>query len=982
LSVLNESANPSRFIIALTEHRVLGYLLQPFFIQKKEHGAFYTITSPVIQQDVDNNPEKFTGAQKELLRRIEKYSDENLAKRFSREKSITTFFNNVDKKLFKEHVVTYIDKQLVACVDILRKHDVALYYKPVKYNNIYDEDKIEIEKEPAGAVFHFIAEGESFKYKLEIKQGDKPVQILNRNPVVLTDKPCRIVLNNRMYWFDSLTSKRLSPFLKKEFISVPLSVKEKYLKTFVHGIISGNDVESDAFDIENVESEKKAIISIEKDLNLEPMMVLVFSYGDKEFKAGRTEGVKVELVNENGRFIFYKHFRDFKWERSIIAFLAEYGFELVGDVLHFSINESEELPLDNYAIISWINKYREELRQRGIEVRQNLPQNYYTGEVNLKIESKFNNDWFDLYAVVQIGEYEIPFIRFKKNIMQRRREFVLPNGDIAILPAEWFDDYAALVALAKGNNKNLKVDKHHFKVLEDSGLELEQNEMAAALEKISNKEFTISEPPATLHASLRDYQLEGYSWMRQLSELKLGGCLADDMGLGKTIQTLSLLLNEKENSKKIIPAFDENGMGNLFAQGEKKAAASLIVLPTSLVHNWQNEIQKFAPSLNVYLHVGSQRRRDGRFQGLVDYYDVFLTTYGTIRNDYDLFDDVTFNYIILDESQNIKNSGSKTYQAVCALHSDNKLVLTGTPIENSLSDLWSQLNFLNKGLLGTYKFFRDEFIIPVEKNADEEKQNLLFKIIDPFILRRTKEQVAKDLPPKTELVQYCEMTEKQAEIYEKEKSRIRGNILQDIKSMGVAKSAMLILQGLTRLRQLANHPGLLGHEDTSSGKFEMVFEHLEDLFAENHKVLLFSSFVKHLELFKSEFEKRKWGYSILTGQTKKRKLVIDEFQNDDEKRFFLISLKAGGVGLNLTAADYIMILDPWWNPAAENQAISRAHRIGQDKKVFVYRYITESSIEEKILKLQERKAALADRFIRSKSPFDGVDANEVMDLFE
>jgi SNF2 family DNA or RNA helicase len=226
------------------------------------------------------------------------------------------------------------------------------------------------------------------------------------------------------------------------------------------------------------------------------------------------------------------------------------------------------------------------------------------------------------------------------------------------------------------------------------------------------------------------------------------------------------------------------------------------------------------------------------------------------------------------------------------------------------------------------------------------------------------------------------MTESQSQIYEKEKSRIRGSILQDIKSMGVAKSAMMILQGLTRLRQLANHPGLLEHEDASSGKFEMVFEHLEDLYAENHKVLLFSSFVKHLELLKAEFEKRKWGYSLLTGQTKNRKQVIDEFQNDEDKSFFLISLKAGGVGLNLTAADYIMILDPWWNPAAENQAISRAHRIGQDKKVFVYRYITESSIEEKILKLQERKAALADRFIRSKSPFDGVDAKEVMELFE
>ncbi|MDA3878753.1 MAG: DEAD/DEAH box helicase [Prolixibacteraceae bacterium] len=979
---MKENNNPDKFIIALTEHRALGYVLQPCIINKKEHGAFYSIESYVIKQDVEETPEIYTGAQKELVKIIEKYSDENLAKRFSREKSITTFFNETDNKLFSEHVFPYIDKQIIACIDLIRKQNIDLYYKPVKYSNIYDDDKIEIEQKPAEAVFHFTTEGEGFKYQLEIKQNGKPVKILNRKPVVLANSPCRMVLHNRMYWFETLTAKRLSPFLKKEFISVPASIKEKYLKTFVHGILSGNDVTGNAFEIENVESEKKVIISIEKDLNLEPILVLIFQYGEKHFKAGRTEGVKVELVQENGNFKFYKHFRDFKWERSVIAFLSDYGFDIVGDVLRYSIDISNDFTPGNYSIISWINQHKSELEKRGIEIRQNLPQNYYIGELSVQIESKLNKDWFDVYAVVQIGEYEIPFIRFKKNIMQRRREFVLPNGDIAILPAEWFNEYSNLLLFARGDNERLKLAKHHYRALSAQALKNLKTEIGAVFEKISNKSFSVCPIPGSLNAILRDYQLDGYSWMRYLSDLELGGCLADDMGLGKTIQTLSLLLYEKESSKKIIPAFDETGMASLFDQVENKATASLIVLPTSLVHNWQNEIQKFAPSLKVYLHVGAQRRREGDFQSLINYYDVFLTTYGTIRNDYELFKDVVFNYIILDESQNIKNSDSKTYHAVCAIQSEKKLVLTGTPIENSLSDLWSQFNFLNKGILGSHKVFRDEFIVPIEKNADEDKQNLLFKIIDPFILRRTKEQVAKDLPPKTELVQYCEMTEIQTEIYEKEKNSIRNTILNNIKARGIAKSTIVILQGLTRLRQLANHPKLQAHENTTSGKFDLVFEHLEDLYAENHKVLMFSSFVTHLELFRHEFEKRAWGYSILTGQTRDREKAINEFQNDKEKRFFLISLKAGGVGLNLTAADYIMILDPWWNPAAENQAISRAHRIGQNKKVFVYRYITEASIEEKILKLQERKAALADMFIRTKSPFDGVDAKDVMDLFE
>lgn len=979
---MDEFDKPHSFIIALTEHRVLGYLLQPCFMRKNQHGAFYTLDSFVTMRDVEDNPESFSAGEKELVKLTEKYSDENLARRFSREKSITTFFNNVDTSYFNDFVFPFIDKQLVACVDIIRKYKVGLYFKPVKYNNIYDEDRIQIEPEPAEAVFHFTTEGEGFNYRLEIKQNGQAVRILNRNPIIIANSPCRMVMANRLYWFESLTSKRLSPFLKKECISVPATIKEKYLKTFVHGIVSANDVCSNAFEIEKVDSEKKAIISIEQDLNLEPMLILIFQYGDKQFKAGRTEDVKVELVKENGIFKFYKHHRDYKWERSVIFFLSEYGFDLTGDVLRFSVEDLPRVPNDNYFIISWINQYGEVLNEKGIEVRQNLSQNYFIGEISLHIESKMNNDWFDVYAVVRIGEFEIPFIRFKKNIVERRREFVLPNGNVALLPPEWFNEYSALMLFARGDGEQLKLARHHYRALSKQVVRNLKNKLSGVFEKISQKSFSVYPVPQSLNATLRDYQIEGYSWMRYLSELEFGGCLADDMGLGKTIQTLSLLLFEKENAGSFCPVIDETGMASLFEQAEKKASASLIVLPTSLVHNWQNEIQKFAPSLKVYLHVGGQRRREGNMQNLVDLYDVFLTTYGTIRNDYDMFGNTIFNYIILDESQNIKNSDSKTYQAVCKLNSKKKLVLTGTPIENSLSDLWSQFNFLNKGMLGSQKVFRDEFIVPIEKNSDEDKQELLYRIIDPFILRRTKEEVAKDLPPKTELVQYCEMSDEQAAIYEKEKNSIRSAILKDIKVKGLSKSAILILQGLTRLRQLANHPKLMAHDNASSGKFELVFEHLEDLFAEKHKVLIFSSFVKHLQLFETEFQQRGWGYSMLTGKTRDRKKAIDEFQNDTEKRFFLISLKAGGVGLNLTAADYIMILDPWWNPAAENQAISRAHRIGQNKKVFVYRYITESSIEEKILKLQEQKAALAELFIRSKSPFDGVNADEVMELFE
>lgn len=450
MSVFENKESSLRFIIALTQHRILGYVLLPFLISETKHGAFYVIESAVIKQYVDDEPWNYTPAQRELVKLTDKYSDENLAKRFSKEKSITTFYNNIETKYFNEHVFPYIDTQIVACIDIIKKHNIGLYYKPVKYNNIYDEDKIEIEQKPAEAVFHFTSENDGFNYRLQIKQNDRVLKIVNRSPVVLTNSPCRLVMHNRLYWFERLTAKRIFPFLKKESISVPAAVKEKYLKTFVHGIISDNDVKGDAFDIKNVESEKKAIILIEQDMNLEPIMVLVFQYGSKQFKAGRPEGVKVELINEKNRFVFYKHTRDFKWEKSIVTILADFGFELVGDMLQFALGSDNYSPDDNYRIIRWVNENGHNLEKHGICVEQNMPQKYYTGTIQLIIESRYENDWFDVYAMVHIDKFEIPFIYFKKNILEGRREYILPNGNIAILPAEWFNNYSNLIKFRKG----------------------------------------------------------------------------------------------------------------------------------------------------------------------------------------------------------------------------------------------------------------------------------------------------------------------------------------------------------------------------------------------------------------------------------------------------------------------------------------------------------------------------------------------------
>ncbi|MCE1200377.1 MAG: DEAD/DEAH box helicase, partial [Marinilabiliales bacterium] len=480
----------------------------------------------------------------------------------------------------------------------------------------------------------------------------------------------------------------------------------------------------------------------------------------------------------------------------------------------------------------------------------------------------------------------------------------------------------------------------------------------------------------------------GYHWLYHLKTMGLNGCLADDMGLGKTLQTLVLLVELK---RKGIPADyfyqETNGQLSLFGNGGKAEPpiqpASLIVLPVSLMHNWANEIKKFAPSLKVYAYSGIKRKEKVDLSRLIRYYDIILTTYGTVRNDIELLSKQQFFYLILDEAQNIKNPESKSYRSVVSIPAMHRLTLTGTPIENSLTDLWAQMNFLHPGLLGSQQFFKETYQQPIERELEPTASQRLHRLIEPFILRRTKEEVADDLPPVMEETLVLEMTPEQNELYEKEKSSVRNYLLHHIDSMEPRETTFIVLQALTRLRQLAIHPRMTDPGSAAeSGKFNEMLSMLETLVAENHKILIFSAFVKHLNLLEEACTRNGWGFCRLTGQTTDRKGVIETFQTGKEKNIFLISLKAGGVGLNLTAADYIFLVDPWWNPAAEMQAISRAHRIGQDKKVFVYRFLSAGSIEEKIQVLQEKKAALANEFIRSHSPFEILAKEELIGLFE
>jgi SNF2 family DNA or RNA helicase len=432
-----------------------------------------------------------------------------------------------------------------------------------------------------------------------------------------------------------------------------------------------------------------------------------------------------------------------------------------------------------------------------------------------------------------------------------------------------------------------------------------------------------------------------------------GGCLADDMGLGKTLQTLSFL-------RHIVQVYPEE--------------THLVICPTSLLYNWEAEMKKFVPDLEYHLYYGPSRVLDPAVS-------VVITSYGVLRSDVEELAALKWGYVILDESQAIKNPASQARKAVQQLQSRNRLALSGTPVQNSTFDLYAQMDFLNPGMLGSQDFFRTQFATPVDRNGDKEAGARLRKLVYPFVLRRTKEQVAKDLPDKTEMILWCEMGEEQRRIYDRFKESYRAVLLDRIGEEGMAKSSIYILEGLTKLRQICDHPALVkGGVPGEGGEGEAVAgtsAKLEELIREieentgHHKALVFSQFTSMLQLIRAALEERGIPYLYLDGSVaaEERKRAVAKFQEEEDTRIFLISLKAGGVGLTLTAADYVYLVDPWWNPAVEQQAIDRSHRIGQEKKVFAYRMICRDTVEEKILQLQERKKSLASDLIADETGF-------------
>jgi superfamily II DNA or RNA helicase len=977
-----------QFILSIVDHRKLGFVLAPYYIRPDYKAEVYEVYDKITLQKLPAYEHILSPEQIQLVRYIENYNDQNLFKLFCKKKLTPhDFMNKMDDELLEQHIRPYIEKQIAKCLDVLQYNPEPIFHKTLQ-NKIYESDRVILVDKDCSTVFNFTRNSEGIRYKLTIENSGKIINLNGKEGITIVTEPACIAVEENLYVFRDIDSKKVQPFFERDFIQIPKQTESKYFETFVKNSIAKYKVNAEGFNIIDEKAEPRAVVSLEKNLAGQLSLILKFVYGANNiFHANRKSGMKVSCSIKDDHVEFIRTKRDYDFENSCISRLLSYGL-VNKEGPYFEPMTKNDKQHGAYGPITWLNYNKELLKKGGFEIAQsNLEKDFYLGHVELKIEvSEKSNDWFDIMASVEFDGFKIPFVDFKENIVSGIREFVLPNNKVMILPEEWFVSYHDLINFSETEGKILKLKKQHFSILNNRETRL-TGDFRENLKKLLNSEYeSLESLPEDIHAELRNYQHQGYSWMYRLYNNGFGGCLADDMGLGKTLQTLALLKQVSSESEVQIQTenVQVSQQLNLFEQPlqqsqKSDSKTSLIVVPTSLVHNWMNECNKFLPSLRIQSYIGSSR---GQLSDCVAENDLVVTSYGILRNDLQQFLALSFLYVVLDESQMIKNPGSKTYQAVVQLKADNRLVLSGTPIENSLSDLWAQFNFINPGLLGNLGFFQNEFQYPIEKLHDENKSDRLQQLIAPFILRRTKGQVARELPDLSEQVIECDLNEVQEVFYEREKSKARNLVLENINRMGLRKASMQILQSLMKLRQIANHPVLVDEDYIAgSGKFDEVKRVLETLNREGHKALIFSSFVGHLNLISAWLELEGIEYTLLTGQTRDREKIVKQFQEDENKRFFLISLKAGGVGLNLTAASYVLMLDPWWNPAAEKQAINRAHRIGQDKHVMVYRFISRNTLEEKILKLQERKSKLADIFV-NENLFASISQDEILELFD
>lgn len=794
--------------------------------------------------------------------------------------------------------------------------------------------------------------------KIPVAQAEKVAGKLMRHQKAL---PIQLP---RMSSDQSLERISPTPYLRlfKEKIMEPAQVKNNWKPSF-----SERAVAELVFDY-------RGVLISEKSTNI----IVEYHDAEKSIRMQRDLGKETACLNA---------FRAMGWKS--ISEMYDYSMHNRSNSHYFLMDENEHDP------VSFIGNSLPALKAQGwkVDLAENYPYQIIMDDIDdwySSVEEEGGGyDWFGLELGITLKGEKINLLPVLQNVLKKLplsfsknpQEWVanqtepvfaeLPNGKYISLPADRIRHILNIFielydVNSLGDDEKLRLSKLQAMRL----IELENAMGAAKLrwvggerlrkmgEKLAN--FTGIEtvqPSPEFQGKLRPYQLEGLSWLQFLREYELSGILADDMGLGKTVQALSHLLLEKTSGRMNGPC--------------------LIVAPTSLMFNWCAEAQRFAPDLNVLLLHGSARKS---FYGDVSSYDLILTTYPLLVHDQDILLRQTFYYLILDEAQFIKNARSQSAQIALQLKARHRLCLTGTPMENHLGELWSLFHFMMPGLLGEQKQFTRLFRTPIEKHGNAERRAHLNRRVAPFLLRRTKDKVLQELPEKVEIIRHVELEGPQRDLYETIRVTMEKKVRGQIAKLGLNRSHIFILEALLKLRQVCCDPRLLKitaaqKKNIKSAKLELLMELILEMLAEGRRILLFSQFTEMLALVEDELHQRAINYVKLTGKTKDRQTPVRQFQ-DGEVPLFLISLKAGGTGLNLTAADTVIHYDPWWNPAVENQATDRAHRIGQNKTVFVYKLVTKGTVEEKILTMQRNKRALMEGLFSEQSTESKFKMNE------
>lgn len=956
-------------IYTLEEDGNLGCFPSCNIVDVDEVGNFLSAYVPVSKSNINNYNYLFDETDKFLTQICFQLEKVTIVKKIHHpgvrkwEDVKKNFFSNSGRKLSyqdeyaKNYIIDYLNNYLNKFFDIIGNKPLYL----LSGNFPFSWKKLHIHEEMPELFYSFENKSAELLYSLHITLSNKKLSL--KDAILVSREKARIIVKNSIYEFDSYVNGiKLIPFFNKDVVLITAEKKQEYISKVVQPLVETNRVLSSGFEIQTITEISDVILRVKESvanqqfslfddqdikINVQDLTVeLIFKYQHFSFRAGH-KGKLTDLQNNEHDFTICHVQRDLAAEQH---FLNE--FEILGVKLNDRIHK-----FSHFEGIEWLNANNQHFESLGIDIqlerRSQDNQVFFIGNREISVDLNEEKDWFDVRGKVRFGEYEFPLVLILNYMKHNKRMVLLPNGEYAQIPQAWFDEFLTLAEFSRIEQGRTIFPRQFAMFARDlSASSKVKLTLKANLVKLLDKTFHDDyDFPKFFNGELRSYQSEGYKWLRLLDELELGGCLADDMGLGKTIQTLCLLQWLKEQSRGRI----------------------LLVVPTSLIYNWQQESAKFTPQLKMYVHTGIGRAKTpDEWEDA----DIILTSYAILRRDKNIFQEYRFEYIILDEAQAIKNPNSDITQACLRLQSNHFLTLTGTPIENSLTDLWSQVHFFSRNMLGSMNHF-------IQSCKKPEKLALYKQLLTPFLLRRNKKDVLKDLPEKNIIVQLCDLNEEHKKYYRELRNAFREKLLEQKKSR-INIEPFVLLEGLLRLRQAANHPVLMDKEyQDDSGKFNLVTDMLTDVVEQGDKVLVFSSFVEHLKLYRKWLDEQHISYAYLDGHTKDRAAEVEMFQQNEAVKVFLLSLKAGGTGLNLTKANYVFLLDPWWNPAAEMQAFDRAHRIGQEKSVFVYKFISSQTIEEKIYQLQQQKLLLSDSMLENDSGIlQNLKTEEVLKLIE